>query len=198
MDELLLKRAQSGDTAAFEQLITPLENRVWRTCVHLLGATEDAKDCAQDVMVKAWRNLRDFRGDSALETWLHRLCVTTCLDYLRRVKARPAVSMDAMSEAGYDPPSRAPTPETAALARERTEQLRQAIADLPEDSRDAFTLVVLEEMDYERAATLLNVPMGTLKSRVFRARMRLQKIFSSHGELSRTSRVQPNERRTSE
>ena len=107
MDAVTLKRAQKGDPAAFEALFTPLEGRAYRTCVHVLGPGEDARDCAQEVLLKAFRTLKDFRGDCALESWLHRLCVNVCLDALRKKKLRAAQSLDAlvkkMEETAIDP-----------------------------------------------------------------------------------------------
>ncbi len=195
MDELLLRRAQQGDAQAFEQLMTPLEGRVYRTCVHVLGPGEDAKDCAQEVLLKAYRTLKDFRGDSALSTWLHRLCVTTCLDEVRRRKRRAAESLDTLKESGYDPPARESGPYAALEKKERMEQLRGAIAALPEDQRLAFVLVVLEELPYEEAARRLDTAVGTVKSRVNRAREKIMKICHAPGEPSGVSSVQPGERR---
>lgn len=82
-----------------------MEGRIYRTCVHVLGLGEDAKDCAQEVLLRAFRSLKDFRGDCALESWVHRLCVSTCLDAVRKRKVRAAESVDALAETGYDPPS---------------------------------------------------------------------------------------------
>ena len=195
MDEITLRRAQQGDAAAFEMLFTPLEGRVYRTCVHVLGPGEDAKDCAQEVLLRAYRSLKDFRGDCALETWLHRLCVSCCLDAARRRKARPSASMDAMTEAGYDPPSREAGPYEQMEKTERMALLRSSIAALPEDQRMAFSLTVLEEVPYEEAAEQLGVAVGTIKSRVNRAREKILKLCGHGAEQNGGSRVQQGERR---
>ena len=195
MDALTLKRAQKGDPAAFEALFTPLEGRVYRTCVHMLGPGEDARDCAQEALLKAFRTLKDFRGDCALESWLHRLCINVCLDALRKKKLRAAQSLDALMDEGFGPAAPADGPYESLEKKERMEAVRQAIAGLPEDQRLAFTLVVLEELPYEVAAERLGTAVGTVKSRVNRAREKISKICLSKAEPFTVPRVQHSEGR---
>ena len=195
MDALTLKRAQKGDPAAFEALFTPLEGRVYRTCVHMMGPGEDARDCAQEALLKAFRTLKDFRGDCALESWLHRLCINVCLDALRRKKLRAAQSLDALMDEGFGPAAPADGPYESLEKKERMEAVRRAIAGLPEDQRLAFTLVVLEELPYEDAAERLGTAVGTVKSRVNRAREKISKICLSKAEPFTVPRVQHSEGR---
>ena len=195
MDALTLKRAQKGDPAAFEALFTPLEGRVYRTCVHMMGPGEDARDCAQEALLKAFRTLKDFRGDCALESWLHRLCINVCLDALRKKKLRAAQSLDALMDEGFGPAAPADGPYESLEKKERMEAVRQAIAGLPEDQRLAFTLVVLEELPYEDAAERLGTAVGTVKSRVNRAREKISKICLSKAEPFTVPRVQHSEGR---
>lgn len=195
MDVLTLKRAQKGDPAAFEALFTPLEGRVYRTCVHMMGPGEDARDCAQEALLKAFRTLKDFRGDCALESWLHRLCINVCLDALRRKKLRAAQSLDALMDEGFGPAAPADGPYESLEKKERMEAVRRAIAGLPEDQRLAFTLVVLEELPYEDAAERLGTAVGTVKSRVNRAREKISKICLSKAEPFTVPRVQHSEGR---
>lgn len=195
MDALTLKRAQKGDPAAFEALFTPLEGRVYRTCVHMMGPGEDARDCAQEALLKAFRTLKDFRGDCALESWLHRLCINVCLDALRRKKLRAAQSLDALMDEGFGPAAPADGPYESLEKKERMEAVRRAIAGLPEDQRLAFTLVVLEELPYEDAAERLGTAVGTVKSRVNRAREKISKICLSKAEPFPVPRVQHSEGR---
>lgn len=195
MDALTLKRAQKGDPAAFEALFTPLEGRVYRTCVHMMGPGEDARDCAQEALLKAFRTLKDFRGDCALESWLHRLCINICLDALRKKKLRAAQSLDALMDEGFGPAAPADGPYEALEKKERMEAVRRAIAGLPEDQRLAFTLVVLEELPYEVAAERLGTAVGTVKSRVNRAREKISKICLSKAEPFTVPRVQHSEGR---
>ncbi len=194
MDELTLRRAQQGDAAAFERLMTPLEGMVWRVCYHYTGHREDASDCAQEAMVKAWRSLSQYRQDCSLETWLYRVCASCCLDFLRRRK--PNVSLTSMAEQGFDPPDAAPTPEESALRREDGDEVRRAIALLPEDMRTVLILSALEGKRYEEIADITGVAVGTVKSRLNRARLRLSEILAQLREPSAFSSVQPGERRT--
>ena len=195
MDALTLKRAQKGDPAAFEALFTPLEGRVYRTCVHVLGPGEDARDCAQEVLLKAFRTLKDFRGDCALESWLHRLCVNVCLDTLRKNRLRATQSLEALMDEGFGPAAPADGPYASLEKKERMEAVRRAIAGLPEEQRLAFTLVVLEELPYEEAAERLGTAVGTVKSRVNRAREKISKICLSETEPLDLSHVQLSEGR---
>ena len=98
MDELLLRRARNGDAEAFEALLTPLENRIWRICWHYTGNREDASDCGQETMVRIWRNLGSWRGDCAFESWVYRIAANCCLDALRKKKRDKSVSIEPMAE----------------------------------------------------------------------------------------------------
>lgn len=198
MNELLLRRAQKGDAAAFEQLVTPHENLIWRVCYHYTGHTEDARDCAQDAMLKAWRSIAAFRQDCALETWLYRIAATCCLDFLRRKKRRAAESTDQLAEAGFDPPDPSPQPEELALQKDDKRQLRQALDQLPEDMRTCLILSAMEGLKYDEIAQVMNVAPGTVKSRINRARMKLAQILASQAEPSAAERVQMFERRTTQ
>lgn len=195
MDEILLRRAQKGDTAAFEQLITPHEALVWRVCWHYTHHTEDARDCAQEAMVKAWRSLPQYRGDCALESWLYRIAVSCCLDFLRRHKRQAALSADQLAETGFDPADPAPQPEEQAIRRDEKQQLYQAIDSLPEDMRTALILSAVEGRKYEEIAQITGVAAGTVKSRINRARQKLSEMLFSR-EQSALSSVQHDERRT--
>ncbi len=175
MDELTLRRAQQGDSAAFEALVTPEEQHIWRICWRYTRSEADAADCLQETMIRAWRGLGSYRGDAAWSTWLHRIAVNSCLDFLRNRSRRPAESLDALRSAGYDPPSGAPGPEETVLNREEREQTARALADLPETMRETVILCVLEDRTYEETAGLMQTNVGTVKSRLSRARDKLSK-----------------------
>ena len=195
MDELILRRARNGDTAAFEQLVTPHEQLVWRVCWHYTHNTEDAKDCAQEAMVKAWRSLPQYRQDCALETWLYRIAVSCCLDFLRRQKRYAASSTDEMATSGFDPVDPSPTPEETALRQDDKAQLRAALDQLPEDMRTALILSAVEGRKYEEIAQITGVAAGTVKSRINRARQKLSDLLAKR-EQSAVSFVQHSERRS--
>lgn len=194
-NELLVRRAVNGDTAAFEALVTPHEAMVWRTCWHYMNNTQDAQDAVQETMLKAWRSLQSWRGDASLSTWLYRIAVSCCLDLLRRRKARPGESMDALQEAGFEPTDPSPGPEASVEAYDRRQALRAALARLPEEQRIALVMTAVEGHSYEEAAAMLGVAVGTVKSRINRARSRLQEILSETWEQSGAARVKQIRRR---
>lgn len=194
MDELLLRRAQQGDPGAFEQLMAPLEQRVWRICWHYTGNREAAEDCGQETMLRVWRSLESYRGDCALESWVYRIAANCCMDYLRKKKRDKSVSMEPMQEQGFDPPDPSPGTEEQAVAADERRRLREAIASLPEDQREALVMTQLERIPYEDAARSLGVSEGTVKSRVNRAKARLKEWLSGERELSAETDVQKNER----
>ena len=195
MDELLLCRAQSGDPEAFERLMEPLEQLVWRVCWHYTGNREAAEDCGQEAMIRIWRNLANYRGECALESWVYRIAANCCMDWLRKKKRDQSVSMEPMVEQGFDPADDAPGTEAQVVAKDERQRLREAIALLPDDQREALILTQLEKVSYEEAAQALGVSEGTVKSRVNRAKARLKEILSAERELSPPGNVKKDERR---
>ena len=195
MDELLLRRAQRGDADAFEQLMTPLENLIWRVCWHYTGQHETASDCAQEAMIKIWRSLEGYRGDCAFESWVYRIAANCCMDAMRKKKRDRSESIEPLKEAGFDPADPEPGTEEKVIAAERKRQLRKCIARLPEDQRDALVMTQLEGVSYEDAARQLNVSEGTIKSRVNRAKAKLKEWMEEGRELSSPGSVQRSERR---
>ena len=177
-DEFTLRRAQKGDTAAFEQLVTPHEQTIWRVCWHYTHHQQDAADCMQEAMLKAWRAIGSYRGDCALESWLYRIAATVCLDFLRKQKRLPETeSADEMAESGFHPVDDSPTPEAAALNAESGAQLREAIDALPGDMRTVLILYALEGRQYDEIAEITKTSIGTVKSRLNRARQKIAKFL---------------------
>ena len=195
MDELLLCRAQSGDPEAFERLMEPLEQLVWRVCWHYTGNREAAEDCGQEAMIRIWRNLANYRGECALESWVYRIAANCCMDWLRKKKRDQSVSMETMVEQGFDPADDAPGTEAQVVVKDERQRLREAIALLPDDQRETLILTQLEKVSYEEAAQALGVSEGTVKSRVNRAKARLKEILSAERELSPPGNVKKDERR---
>ena len=196
MDELLLRRAQDGDPEAFGRLMEPLEQLVWRVCWHYTGNREAAEDCGQEAMIRIWRSLGNYRGECALESWVYRIAANCCMDWLRKKKRDRSVSMEPMREQGFDPADPSPGTEEQAVAKDEQRRLREAIALLPEDQREALVMTQLEKIPYEKAAQDLGVSEGTVKSRVNRAKARLKEILSEERELSPPGNVKKDERRT--
>ena len=196
MDELLLRRAQGGDPEAFGQLMEPLEQLVWRVCWHYTGNREAAEDCGQEAMVRIWRSLESYRGECALESWVYRIAANCCMDWLRKKKRDKSVSVEPLREQGFDPADTAPGTEEQVVQEDERRRLREAIAELPEDQREALILTQLEKISYEETARRLGVEEGTVKSRVNRAKARLKEMLSEGRELSPPDGVQKNERRS--
>ena len=196
MNELLLRRAQRGDPGAFGELMEPLEQMIWRVCWHYTGNREAAEDCGQEAMIRIWRNLANYRGECALESWVYRIAANCCMDWLRKKKRDRSVSIEPMKEQGFDPADSSPGTEDQVIAKDERSRLREAIALLPEDQREALVLTQLERVPYEDAARMLDVSEGTVKSRVNRAKAKLKEILASERELSAPADVIKNERRS--
>ena len=195
MDDLLLRRAQNGDPEAFGRLMEPLEQLVWRVCWHYTGNREAAEDCGQEAMIRIWRNLANYRGECALESWVYRIAANCCMDWLRKKKRDRSVSVEPLREQGFDPADTAPGTEEQVVQEDERRRLREAISLLPDEQREALILTQLEKVPYEEAARALGVSEGTVKSRVNRAKTRLKELLSEERELSPPGSVQKNERR---
>ena len=195
MDELLLRRAQGGDPEAFEQLVGPLEQMVWRVCWHYTGNRDTAEDCGQEAMLRIWRSLGSYRGDCAFESWVYRIAANCCMDWLRKKKRDKSVSVEPMREQGFDPADTSPGTEEQVVAADERQRLREAITRLPEEQREALVMTQLERIPYEEAAAMLGVSEGTVKSRVNRAKARLKEILTEERELSPPGSVKRSERR---
>lgn len=181
-DEFTLRRAQKGDAQAFEQLVTPHEQMLWRVCWHYTRHQEDAADCLQDTMLKAWRAIKSYRGECAFTSWLYRIATTVCLDFLRKQKRLPQTeSADALAEEGFTPVDTSPTPDEAILKAESTENIRAAMDGLPGDMRTVIILYALQGLGYEEIAEVMKTSVGTVKSRLNRARQKIAKFLSDEG-----------------
>ena len=186
MDEFTLRRAQKGDPQAFEQLVTPHEQMLWRVCWHYTHHQEDAADCLQEAMLKAWRAIGSYRGECAVSSWLYRIAATVCLDFLRRQKRLPETeSADALAESGFDPADDSPTPDAAILKTESNADLQAAIDTLPGDMRTVLILYALEGLGYEQIAEATKTSVGTVKSRLNRARQKLTKFLADGNKPAR-------------
>ena len=181
MDELILRRAQKGDASAFEQLVTPYEQMIWRVCWHYLHHREDAMDCAQEVMLKAWRSIGQYRQDCGFSSWLYRIAKNAALDFLRREKKRRTVSLDAENEDGEKTVADIPDtsgkndPEKALLHTERKTILYEALDELSDEHKEILLLRDINGYSYEEVGERLGLEAGTVKSRLFRAREALRK-----------------------
>lgn len=194
-DTDLIARCRAGDLAAFDTLVERHQNRIFNLCYWMLGNRDEAADAAQDAFIRAYRSLSNFRGDSAFSTWLHRIAVNTALDAASRRKRAPLSYSDVAPGTDDDDESPdidsapAPTeltenePVFAALRRERHVAVREALARLPEHFRQVLVLFEIEGYAYEEIAEMLQTPLGTVKSRINRARLRLRDELQGAREL---------------
>ncbi len=194
-DELMLQRARRGDAAAFETLVAPYERNIYLACFKLMGNGQDAGDCAQEALLKAYRAMNSYRSEANLSTWLYRIAYNVCLDALRKRKRQQAESLEALSESGFAPEDKGQTPYGALEAKERMAALRRGLDQLPEDMRAALLMSQVEDMGYEEISKITDTPVGTVKSRINRARLKLKEILLEHAELFPGITVQRDERR---
>ena len=183
VDMLNLKRAARGDEAAFEALISPYLDTTYRLCLRMMGNEQDAADMAQEALVRAWRSISTYKAQSRFSTWLYRITQNVCLDELRKRKNRQAESLQELHEAGFDPPDNAATPETAAEIQDTRTQLAHAIGKLNDEHRAAILLRDVHGLSYEEIASVLDVNLNTVKSRISRARANLRSILEKDTEL---------------
>jgi RNA polymerase sigma-70 factor (ECF subfamily) len=165
-DQELIERYLQGDGDAFAALVRRHERQVYGLCLRVLGNPDDAADAAQDTLVMVARKLGSFRGDARFSTWLHRVATNVCYDHLRAAKRRPAVRRLADEEHAHDlgPPA-------ADHAVAGTRDVAAALAQVPPDFRIAVVLADLQDLPYDEIARILDVPVGTVKSRVHRGRL---------------------------
>lgn len=187
-DELLIRRAQRGDADAFEQLLLEHQKNVYNLCYRMAGNPDDAMDLSQETFLRAWRCLDQYQFASAFSTWLYRLCSNICIDFLRKRRRQQTVPLtfeDADGEEQtYAVPDAQPLPEEQVELKLTRETLQAAMAQLLPEHRAVLQLRVVNEMSYEQIADVLDIQIGTVKSRLSRARNQLKKILE-RGNLSR-------------
>ena len=187
-DELLIRRAQRGDADAFEQLLLEHQKNVYNLCYRMAGNPDDAMDLSQETFLRAWRCLDQYQFASAFSTWLYRLCSNICIDFLRRRRRQQTVPLtfeDADGEEQtYAVPDAQPLPEEQVELKLTRETLAAAMAQLLPEHRAVLQLRVVNEMSYEQIADVLDIQIGTVKSRLSRARNQLKKNLE-RGNLSR-------------
>ena len=169
----LISETLAGDNAAFGQLVTKYQDRLYHTVFHLLGSAEDALDVVQESFVQAFVKLDTFRGSAAFYTWLYRIAFNQAISLRRRRK--PMASVDQSRElSGQEPIDPADGPDRRLAQQERAEQLHAALASLSEEHRTILVLREMEGCDYEAIGEILDLPVGTVRSRLHRARSQLK------------------------
>jgi RNA polymerase sigma-70 factor (ECF subfamily) len=178
-DQQLVQRVQKGDKAAFDLLVRKYQHRVLKLVGRFVNDSAEAEDVAQEAFLKAYRALAAFRGDSAFYTWLYRIAINTAKNALVANRRRPVdFDLDLQDPDQHDRQSMlkdSDTPEGVLLTDEIREVVERALEQLPEDLRTAIVLRELEGLSYEEIAEAMDCPVGTVRSRIFRAREAIDK-----------------------
>lgn len=185
-DESLIHKSQQGDVEAFEQLIEKYEKKVYTIAYRMMGNHEDASDLAQEALIKVYRSIKNFRGEAAFSTWLYHVVSNVCKDYLRK-KRLQTTSIDESVQYGTESIEKqfeadTPQPQDVVEQKELQESMQKVISDLPEDYRLVLVLREFMNLSYEEIAYQLNINMGTVKSRLSRARKLLRDKIIASGE----------------
>jgi RNA polymerase sigma-70 factor (ECF subfamily) len=168
-DREFVERYARGDTRAFDSIVQRYEQRVYAITLRMTGNVEDARDAMQDVFISALRALRSFRGDAQLSTWIHRVAVNASLDVLRKRKRHVTHPI----EEAHETPSDDISPEDAAANAARAVEVQRALSSVSEEHRAVLVLHDLNDLDYAETAAALDIPVGTVKSRLHRARIEM-------------------------
>jgi len=187
-EKALIERCKRGDLAAFNDLVRKYEKQVYNFAYRLTGNYDDANDVAQDAFLRVFNAIGSFRGDASFSTWLFRITTNVFLDERKRAKAHPQASLDEYLELGESSVTRqiedpSPTPEAILEESERAQLLSNAVRDLPEYQRAMVTLYHGQQKSYEEIAEIMDLPIGTVKSRLNRARLALKEKLSGLREL---------------
>ena len=181
-DLVLVKRVQQGDRAAFDLLVVKYQHKILKLIMRYVRDSSEALDVAQEAFLKAYRAIRSFRGDSAFYTWLYRIAINTAKNYVVAASRKPLYyDLDLQNSEQTEVFAKLKdidTPEHLTLSEELRQTVNKAICDLPEDLRTAILLREIEGMSYEEIAQTMECPVGTVRSRIFRAREAIDKKIS--------------------
>ena len=184
-DKELVERAKAGDQSAFERLVIDNQNKVYSLALRLVNDREEAADLAQEAFVRAWQGLPAFQGESSFATWVYRLATNVCIDHLRRKKRReavePAVSLDDADGGWMEPADWEQDPHRQLERLERGRALSRGLAALPDWQRRVLVLRELSGLSYQEIGEAMDLDLGTVKSRIARARLALRKILLEDG-----------------
>lgn len=186
-DRNLAVKAAQGDQDAFEQIVLANQNKVYSLCLRLVNNRDDAADLAQEVFLKAWQSLPNFRGNSSLSTWLHRMATNLCIDHLRYCRTRHGLrgpSLDDEESALPEPGDWSLDPHHKLEQTEISHAIERGLSALPEHYRQIITLREIAGLDYQELAAALDIDLGTVKSRLSRARLALRKILLTDKDFS--------------
>lgn len=177
IDQQLVERVQRGDKQAFDLLVIKYQRKLARLLSQFIRDAAEVEDVAQETFIKAYRALPSFRGESAFYTWLYRIGINTAKNFLvtqgRRAPTMTSAGFDIEDAENFEEGSQLRemnTPESELMSKQIAETVNQTLQELPEELRKAITLREIEGISYEEIATIMNCPIGTVRSRIFRAR----------------------------
>jgi len=183
-DQRLVERVQGGDRQAFDVLVLKYQHKIVKLVMRYVRDQSEALDITQEAFIKAYRAIPRFRGDSAFYTWLYRIAINTAKNHIVALKRRPMeYDLDLQESGGYEPHAQLrdfDSPDRIVQREELREALQGSIDRLPEELRVAIVLREIEGMSYEEIATAMDCPVGTVRSRIFRARDAIDKAIRIH------------------
>ena len=187
-EQNIISQVIGGDSNAFEALVLENQTQVYNLCLKMTGSEEDAFDLSQEAFLKAFNNLDKFRGDSKFSVWLYRLTSNICIDFIRKKRRRQETSLSVEDEDGAEDEFQIPderfSPETELEKKELRRAVDDGLRQLPADYRNILVLRELNGLSYDEIAQALEMEVGTVKSRIFRARKKLCAILLRHGNIA--------------
>lgn len=182
-DENIVERALTGDAEAFGELVRRWERRIFALAYGMLGREEEARDATQETFLAAFRNLRGFRGEAKVSSWLHRIAVNQCITRQRRAKVRGESALDDEHErnAGHFATPLSRSPARLVEGREVSQAVRRAVNSLPVELRQVVVMKEFEELTFKEIADALELPLSTVKSRLYTAMKQLQMRLNKFG-----------------
>ena len=184
----IVRKVLGGDANAFETLVLDYEKNVYNIALRMTGNSEDAADMTQEAFIKAYNSLQSFRGDSKFSVWLYRIVSNVCLDFLRSKNRRPTVSLSVEDDDGEDTQldvaDESQSPELLLDRKLTRDSVRRGLDSLPPDYRQILLLREIQGLSYDEIAQALSLEVGTVKSRIFRARKRLCTFLIDDGNIS--------------
>ena len=184
----IVRKVLGGDANAFETLVLEYEKNVYNIALRMTGNSEDAADMTQEAFIKAYNSLQSFRGDSKFSVWLYRIVSNVCLDFLRSKNRRPTVSLSVEDDDGEDTQldvaDESQSPELLLDRKLTRDSVRRGLDSLPPDYRQILLLREIQGLSYDEIAQALSLEVGTVKSRIFRARKRLCTFLIDDGNIS--------------
>lgn len=179
-DKELINKVQVGDEKAFEELVYTYQHKVYSVAMGMMKNEQDAYDAAQETFIRVFRSIGGLKGDSALFTWIYRITMNVCLDQLRKRTKEDNTYSLSDGEDEIQIPSKDETPEQNLEKNLKKQEVRKAVSNLGEEMQAAIVLRYMKELSYEEIAEVLEVSIGTVKSRIFRARKALKKLLEQN------------------